>query len=309
MPKIFAKSVLLVEPHFILMPTTYQVSSPQPYVPIQNQQFDHLELSITQNQFAGVEEEPGNLSISFIGCAFKKLVLNNSELIAFPDISIGFTSCYIGEIEVKEVISDNIQMAFLSCFLDGKIDNNVLQSVSLQNCYIPSALFLMRLQRLQISFTSKTLNRKRWIGLLRKMGLTSIKKLREQRQNYHAHQCQEIRFTTDFDHTANALGFIFSLSLFYGEEQKDKKTHIEKGYFTGLSLDGTASGTIKIDRVRTDAFYLRNFSPQEEATFFDLRPMAPYGSDTKFEIHQSDLDSAWFDTIAFGQYAGLTVYR
>jgi hypothetical protein len=291
------------------MPTTYQVLSPAPYGPIENQQFDHLELSIIQNQFAGVEEEPGNFSISFIGCAFNKLIINNPEAIPFPDISIGFTGCYIGEIEVKEVVSNNVRLNFLSCYLNGKVENSVLENVAILNCYIHSALFLMKLRTVEISLTSKTLNRQRWIELLRKMGLTSIKKLRVQKQSYHVHQCRDVRFTTDFDHIASALGFLFSLHLFYGEEQEDKTTHIERGYFAGLSLNGTASGKIKIDRVRTDAIYLHNFSPQEETTLFDLRPISPAATDTKFEIHQCDLDNIWFDTIAFGQFANLAIYR
>lgn len=287
----------------------YQILSPDPYHPVVDQQFDQLELSITSNQYAEFEEEPGNFSIAFIGCAFNKLIVNNPEAIAFPDISIGFTGCFIGKIEVNQVVSTNVRLTFMSCYLDGKIENNNLENVAVLNCYIHSALFLMKLRQVEIMLESKTLNRHRWIKLLRRMNLSSIKTLRQQKQSYQVHQCQDVRFTTDFENTASALGFLFSMNLFYGEEQEDKTTRIEKGYFAGLSLNGKASGKIKINGLRTDAIFLHNFSPQNETTFFGLRPITPSGVDTKFEIHQSDLDNVWFDTVAFGAYRTLAIYR
>jgi hypothetical protein len=291
------------------MLTNYLLLSVEPYAYIDGEQFDEVQVSITKDRFLGIEPRLGQFVFSFSRCTFKKLEIVNPEAIPFPDISIAFTGCYIGEIEVKQILSENASLNFISCFLNGKIENSSLQSLQLLNCYIHSGLFLLGLRKIEVTLARKVLNRELWISLLKKIGMTSISTLRKQKQSYHVHKCKDFRFTTDFEHQSNALGFIFSLNLFYGMGQEDQITRVENGYFGALSLHDTSSGKIHIDRVRTDALYLHNFSPKDETSFYNIKPISQLGKDTKFEIHQCDLDNVWFDTVAFGQYASLAIYR
>jgi len=118
-------------------------------------------ISISAGPFAGVPLEDGKITFTFIGCRFRKVFIENSEDINFENISIQFVACYLEDLQVENILSQNISIHFFNSILTGRISSPKLKSVSINNCVSRSVFFLDQ-NRVDVSYTEENVFPKYW---------------------------------------------------------------------------------------------------------------------------------------------------
>ena len=97
-----------------------------------------------------------------------------------------------------------------------------------------------------------------------------------------------------------------NLSIRYSNKLEDEVTKISNCFLNSLSLSGESNGEIFIENNIINNLYIRGFATKRKALFFTL---SSNKSESKLEIHKSNLDNTWFDNIDFNGYAILSFYR
>lgn len=118
-------------------------------------------ISISAGPFAGVPFEDGKITFTFIGCRFRKVFIENSEDINFENISIQFIACYLEDLQVENILSQNISIHFFSSILSGRISSPNLKSVNINNC-VGRGVFFLDQNRVDISYTEENVFPKYW---------------------------------------------------------------------------------------------------------------------------------------------------
>ncbi|WP_312078969.1 hypothetical protein [Chryseobacterium sp.] len=301
-----------------------------PYETIENRQFGiHEKIIIDDSIFDSIEFRDGKITFSFENCFFRTLYIENRTNIDFKDISILFSYCYIENIYVEQIESENISVLFTNSIISGKIDNKNLGLVSIYNCLMNDSLFLMKLKKVDISYGETTINPSKWRKFLRQFSL-SINDYKENR--FYVYEFEKLTFYSEED-TTNKFGvfkenyknydynkirfrftdqekaeFKISLKLIYNPKIDDESTRILNSKFHSLEVSGTASGEVQIENCDIDNIYLHNFSTKESCNFYNIRPFRN-SSDRKFEIKRSNLDKFWFDNVLFNSYQLISLYR
>ena len=55
--------------------------------------------------------------------------------------------------------------------------------------------------------------------------------------------------------------------------------------------------------------YIRGFSVDNEAVFYNISPLSKNSEKSKIEIHKSNLDKTWFDAVSFDEYKLVSFFR
>jgi hypothetical protein len=302
-----------------------------PYSIIENIDYPiDTKIIIRASDFSNVSFQDGRITFSFIGCSFKKLEIENSETIDFKDISIQFISCFINEINVENIITTNFLIFFGSSILQGRIKNENLRSVETNNCLLINSLFLLDLKRAVVSFTEENIFPIRWKKLLKSVN-ANLEDLLTEKHSFYIHDCKNIVFTVNENKTdkraiykipydsVNKIGYFLndeekqkfkvSLHVQYSADKEHSLTKIINAKLLDLSLSGYSTGELLIENCYIDSWYIRNFSAQLGANFYDIKPLRKATEETKLEIHKSNLDKVWFDNVAFDDYYTISLYR
>jgi len=308
-----------------------QLLEPTPYNKIVDQDYlQDLTIKITKQVFEDIMFTDGRSTFSFLNCKFKKLIIENEEDIEFKNISLSFSSCYIEELEVKNIQTKNISILFHSTLLSGSADNENIKSVHLNNCIILGALFLMRIKSIHISYTEENLFPKRWSRMFQNLRVNYIDIIKR-KQDYRIYDCSELSFSSN-ENTSEKRGFYlrsyesqkdYRIGYFLTNEEKDyfninlyikysseidhKETKIINSRFNSLSLTGYVKGNMSIENTKINNWYIRDLSTESGASFYNISPIKTI--DSKIEIHKSNLDKSWFDNIAFSSYKLISFYR
>lgn len=302
-----------------------------PYTIIENTDYpDDTKIVIRASDFSNVPFQDGRITFSFIGCRFKKLEIENTETIDFKDISIQFISCFINEINVDNIITTNFSIFFGSSILKGRIKNENLKNVETNNCLLNNSLFLLDLKRAVVSYTEENIFPIRWKKLLKSVNAT-LENLLAEKHSFYIYDCKSIVFTVNENKTdkrgiykipydsVNKIGyypsdeekqnFKVSLSVKYSADKEHNLTKIINAKLLALSLSGYSTGELLIENCNIDSWYIRNFSAQLGANFYNIKPFRKETEETKLEIHKSNLDKVWFDNVAFDDYYTISLYR
>lgn len=302
-----------------------------PYTIIENTDYpDDTKIVIRASDFSNVPFQDGRITFSFIGCRFKKLEIENTETIDFKDISIQFISCFINEINVDNIITTNFSIFFGSSILKGRIKNENLKNVETNNCLLNNSLFLLDLKRAVVSYTEENIFPIRWKKLLKSVNAT-LENLLAEKHSFYIYDCKSIVFTVNENKTdkrgiykipydsVNKIGyypsdeekqnFKVSLSVKYSADKEHNLTKIINAKLLALSLSGYSTGELLIENCNIDSWYIRNFSAQVGANFYNIKPFRKETEETKLEIHKSNLDKVWFDNVAFDDYYTISLYR
>lgn len=302
-----------------------------PYTRIENQDFPQgLTITINSADFAGVAFTDGRITFSVSGCRIKKLIIENPDEIAFKTISVGFTNCYIEDIEVKQVESSVLSLAFFSCIIrSGAVKNVKITGVHLNNC-ICESLFLIDQQNVHFSYTESNLYAKPWIKMLESDKVKPTDAL-SKKQALYIYDCQQI--TINFEQPAdkkpglyripyqmvdnNKIGYRLSpeekgkldlhLTLKYSIGKGHLNTKIHNAILSALSISGYAEGEINIDNTSINSWYIRDFTVENSANFYNIHTAA--NEKSKVEIHKSNLDKVWFDNVRFSSYSVVSFFR
>ena len=302
-----------------------------PYTIIENTDYpDDTKIVIRASDFSNVPFQDGRITFSFIGCRFKKLEIENTETIDFKDISIQFISCFINEINADNIITTNFSIFFGSSILKGRIKNENLKNVETNNCLLNNSLFLLDLKRAVVSYTEENIFPIRWKKLLKSVNAT-LENLLAEKHSFYIYDCKSIVFTVNENKTdkrgiykipydsVNKIGyypsdeekqnFKVSLSVKYSADKEHNLTKIINAKLLALSLSGYSTGELLIENCNIDSWYIRNFSAQVGANFYNIKPFRKETEETKLEIHKSNLDKVWFDNVAFDDYYTISLYR
>lgn len=304
-----------------------------PYTIIEDKDYPvDTKIVIRASDFKDVSFQDGKITFSFINCRFRKLEIENKETIDFKDISIQFISCYLGELNVETFVTTNFSIFFGSSILQGRIKNENLLSVTVNNCLINSSLFLLDLKKATVSYTEENIFPIRWKKLLKSVN-TNLEKLLNKKHFYYIYDCKNIVFTLNENSSEkvglykrpysyeieNKIGYFLteeekkkfkiSLSIQYSADKEHKLTKIINAKLLALSINGYSTGELLIENSKIDNWYIHNFSTQLGANFYNIRPFRSEYVEKKLEIKKSNLDKVWFDNISFDDFSIISFYR
>jgi len=304
-----------------------------PYTIVQNNDYNaDSKIIIRASDFLNVEYQEGKITFSFINCRFKKLEIENTETIDFNDIHIQFVNCFIEEVNIETFTTTNFSVFFASSILQGRIKNENLLSVTINNCLLNDSLFLLDLKRVTVSYTEENIFLKRWKKLLESIK-TDFGKLLDTKHSFYIYDCVYIIFTYN-ENSSKQIGvykkkyvqeieekigyflsidekkkFKVSLNIQYSADKEHKSTRIINAKLKTLSISGYSTGELLIENTNTDSWYIRNFSTQLGANFYNIKPYRKDVEGNKLEIHKSNLDKVWFDNVSFDDYSSISFYR
>jgi len=282
----------------------------EPYQQVKWRQIDELIIRITKEPFDNVKPRPGKSAITFEDCNIARLTIENEETIDFQDILISFSGCYIGEIEIENITSTNIGIALLRCLLGPvRINNTAIKRVLLHNNALLSTVVILKVHHVEISLAKDKMSLIEWKAapILQYIGSPNFEEIVGQSQRYNLYSCESIQHKTDFTEAHD--WFQFSLSITYGIEVADKETSISNAYLDTLTMSGSSVGNISLEAIRLNNFYISRFSATEKISFFNLNRLNASATDTKIQIHLSNMDNVWFDNVWFDRFGIVTLYR
>lgn len=277
------------------------------YEPVEDLQHNEAVIKVSKADLDNVNFVDGTTTFSFFNCYFNKLIIENAEEIDFKDISIAFFGCFIREIQVTSITSKNISVGFYGSMVSGKIENSHLTSVELNNCLVNS-LFLIKIASVRVTFTKENSQLYRWKNLITPLA-GKYKQLFELKNTYYINECQKIQYSSNFKKDPKKRKFNISLNLDFGRGSADVNTSISDGDFNSLSLSGKPQAKIDIYNVQVNSWYIYDFVPAQEISFYNISSFSLTNSNTKIGIHQSILDNAWFDNIDFNNFERISLYR
>ena len=277
----------------------------KPYVNLEDKHFpNEVKILLTDKDFTNVTFKESTIPLYVSKCFFKKIVIANTEDIAFPDVSLMFSYCYIEDFQIEGITSGNISLLFFNCIINGKIDNSKLKSVELSNCGLISSMFLLNVDTVTVKFSEKfneLYNQEHF-----KNDVKDFEKSSGIRQSYYINHCKKIWVSSEIKNYNPKWNI--NLSLTYKSEDNDIRTDIRNIRLQALSLNGNTCGKLILENSKIERLFLREFSPKGETVFYDLSPItslnpkAYNGQETKIEIHQCNLDNVGFDNVQFDAY-------
>ncbi len=305
-----------------------------PYNSIKDQIFrNETEVLINKSDFIGVPFDGSTITFSFIRCNFDKLIIINIDDIEFESISINFFGCYINDLEIKTIKSNNINVSFSSCILSGIIQTQELQSVYFNNSILQNSVFLLDLNKIEISFTQENIFPLVWKRIFRKIPEKEIEEILRIKQSYHIHnhkklvvRSNEIRKEPQGLFKQNARNPILyrlvyhlneterklvdvSLDIHFSQNVDDTETKILDSFLNSVSLSGYSNGIISVENCKIENWYIKEFSPQNEVNLYNIGPLNNRSKESKIEIHKSNLDKTWFDNVDFNDYKVVSFFR
>jgi hypothetical protein len=280
-----------------------------PYKSIEGKQYQDIEVQIRKQDFESIKFIDGRITFSFHLCTFRNLVIICDETIDFEDISLSFTACHIEDLLIENIQSSNIGMSIMGSLVERGIIRNSPINLLLSNNLTISGFFITNIPKVDIAFREKNLQLRRWISLSRMMSAHHRQKLSEKNQRHYIYECQTIGYTTDLKNLSQTKGFKFQLSVRFGSETSDKDTTITNAPFKSFLLEGRPNGSVKVENILVESWFLNKFSPKSDMSFFNINVPVVTGEHPKVEIHQCNLDAAWFDNVNFRQFSLITLYR
>lgn len=305
-----------------------------PYNELQGQQYlQEQRIILKKDDFKNIQHQEGKITYFIFRSNFTKLIIENNDEIDFPDISIYFLDCVIGDIQINTIVSKNISVLFGSSVLAGKINDCPLQSVDFSNCIIRGGFFLLNLDKVSVNYTEENIDPRRWHNLYQRAGFASLAEMLITKQSYYIYDCSGIKINSNWkadspegfyirQYEANKerrLGYRLTkmekeminlnFSLKFDLDKEYRETKLEGLALNALSISGSKGIRLSAENSTVANWYLHEFLPKEDATFYGISAPAHRRADSKLEIHKCNLDKTWFDNIRFNTYSRVSFYR
>lgn len=287
-----------------------------PYNVLEKKNFkEEVVIQLKKLDFDNIAFKENTFTFKISECNFRDIKIENSEEIAFQEIMFIFIDCFIGEIKVENITSGNVSIHIINSVIEfGRVSSNKINSFYVNNCYSRN-LFLLNQNSIQIRFTEENTTNERWQKIFQNINYQNdyLEYLRS-KQLYHIYHPKKVLLSTNEIENNDALWYKLSelhliLNLDYSQELIDTETSIKDLYLKSLQISGYANGKISIENTRIDNWYLRNFAPQKELTFYNIHPLKIEDNERKIEFHKCNLDNSWFDNIDFTEYNIVSFFR
>lgn len=280
-----------------------------PYKKTENLTDATVTLKLTKADFDNVTYKTGTTVLSFFGCRFNKLIIEVPEEIVFEDVSIAFFNCIIDRLEMEEIESGNVTLGFYGCVVNGRIKTEQLLSATFNNCLVPSGIFVMDTQSVNVSFSKENVFLYRWKSLFKRLGIRNYKDLSAAKHSYHLSNVKRIRCSSNYPETPKKDRFKTSLNISYEKESTDTDTEVSNLNLVALSISGSPVGSISIENTKVSSWYIYDFYPKGQTSFYNISPVPGLEKDAKIGIHKSILDNVEFNNIDFDRYPLISLYR
>ncbi len=303
-----------------------------PYEVIENQDFlQDFIFTISPNSFRNVRYREASITFTFSNCSFKKILIENFATINFPNITVQFVNCYIENLDVKQILSENISILFNSSIFSGTITSSNLKSCIINNCIIEDHIFFKNQKSINISYTEENVFPKRWKILLSKCNIQFLDLIKI-KQSYHIEDSRKIFFFSNetkkekkgiyrkeyqnveefkigyFLKKEEKELFDIHLSIKYNQQEENGEVKLINSSLNSLTLSGYSNSKISIDNTKISNLFIRDFSAQKEVNFYNIYPLKNK-EESKIEIHKSNLENIWFDNINFSDYNIVSFFR
>lgn len=304
----------------------------KPYVPLENKTFrSKVVIKINNSDFIGIPYQTGTPVISFVGCVFQDLVIENDENINFDEVFISFMGCIVERLEINNIKSENISVSAIFSIISGLIDTNKLQSVNFNNV-VAKGIFLKNQNSVDISYTEENIFTNIWDEVLRKCRMTCLELL-SVKQSYYVDDSKKVffrineakdgrvglihdsfrggtQYETRYQLTKEQKSYLnLNISLDYQKKTEQSEIKIIDSFLNSLTIRGRFDGKLSVENCKVKNWYIHEFSIKGEATFYDIKPLKSVEDSSVIEIRQCNLDNVWFDNFRFSDYGIVSFYR
>lgn len=264
-------------------------------------------------------------TIAFQNVAFNSEVSINVDEGIDQDISISFHNCFVDSFSSFALESENVSLSFGGCIVKHFNAQNVpLKAVQFNNCF--GTFFLVNLKSCNISYTEENIFIRDWykkapldqiLSHKTSFYITNVENInvygseiegdrRAELLKNHKHfyldnnpllkKIKLKKLLTDKEKKMLNL----NISLTYNPTSQHLKTSVRNLPLNAISLTGKAEGEIVIEDCKIDNVFIRDFSPKVDFTLYNIETRG--FSKGKFEVHNSNLDNTWFNSVKLNQY-------
>ena len=276
-----------------------------------------FESNLTQN---------GRTDINFSNCTFNRLVIENHEEIQFKEISIHFSGCYIENLLVNKIASDNISFSFSSSVIRGGIGSTKIKQVHVQDCISQNFVFHNQ-RKLTISLSTQGINILLWRNIFKRKKISHTDVLAFG-QNFSLFNCQEIDIHgsrkmpdkngvfRDKNKHAKYLRYLYNLNDIERAQLKVRldisvynSDHIPINIIRNVEFDqlklNLNQGETKLENCTIEDLVLANFTSKSDIQLYNIKPISNEG---KLSIHRCNFENARFDNVEIDRYH-ISFYR
>lgn len=278
-----------------------------PYIAQRDLTSSHATIRLSRADFESVAFRDGTVVLPFYHCFFKKLTIVNEEEIEFKQISIAFFSCILPDIKIENITTNNITVGFYGSLVSGKIEHKNLIAVDFNNCLTPSSMFVINVPKVQINYTKENFETNHWTGLLIRFLLQNAHEIINKPIRYHIHNSKVAHLSSNFDFQEEQ--FKTEITLAYQPGTDHIETKIKGMLLDAFSISGNPTGNISVENTRINSWYIYNFFPDGNVSFYSIEPASVSGKENKIGIHNSKLDGVEFDNVSFDSYPIISFYR
>lgn len=279
----------------------------------------------------GLKISKNRSTISFQNVTFNSEVSINVDDGVDEEISISFHSCIIDSFSPFALESKNVSLSFGGCIVKHFNAQNVdLKLIQFNNCF--GNFFLVNLKSCNISYTEENIFTRDWHQMASNNNIESLDEILSNKTSFYITNVENINFYgSEIDeerrakllkshkhfyldenpalkknrlkrHLTNEEKLVLKLNISITNNAKSNhiKTSIRKLPLNSISLTGRSEGEIVIEDCKIDNVYIRNFSPKSDFIIYNLETRGL--NKGKFEVHNSNLDNTWFNSVKLNQY-------
>ncbi len=283
-------------------------------------------ISNSQHTRRTVDEIPKpNFEIVFKNVTFKSEVSIGKDDGVAEEVSIGFFNCFIDSMSTSGAILTITSFHFRNSYCGHlTASENKLCSFYFNNSFGNYNIF--KAKKVEVSYREDNIFVREWY---KKQSLDKILSSRTffdlrdiERVNFYGNEVDEDTRKKLLKHKNN-LYFneydktkIGRLKMLLSEDEKkmldiniylenssdfdvNNKITIRGVLLKSLMIKGRITHETSIEDTKIDDFYLRDFSSKSNFTLYNVKPILEKG---KFEIHNSNLDNTWFNSVSLKNY-------
>ncbi|SMG51642.1 hypothetical protein [Sphingobacterium psychroaquaticum] len=278
-----------------------------PYLAQRDLTGGHVTIRLTSANFESVAFRDGTVVLPFYNCFFERLTIVNEEEIEFKQISIAFFSCILPNIEIENITTKNITVGFYGSLVSGKIEHKNLIALDFNNCLTLSSMFVINVPKVQISYTRENFETNHWSILLTGFLQMNVHEIVNKPIRYHVYNPKVFHLSSNFDYQEEQ--FKPEVTIAYEPGTDHIETKIKGTSLEAFSISGSPNGNVSVENTRINSWYIYNFSPDGNVSFYSIEPIILSDKENKIGIHNSKLDGVEFDNVSFDSYPIISFYR
>lgn len=264
-------------------------------------------------------------TISFQNITFNSEVSINVDEGIDHEISISFHNCFIDSFSSFALVSKDLTISLSGCIVKHFKSQDVdLRSIRINNCF--GTFFLSKMKYCFISYTEENIFVRDWyekspiediLSFKTNFYLTEIENINIYGSEIDSERRTELlKHHKSFYPDNNPLHNKVVLKKLLTDKEKSllninvsltfelptihKSSSIRNLPLNSISLTGRSEGEISVENCKINDVYIRNFSSKGDFTLYNLATRGIKKG--KFEVHNSNLDNTWFNSVELNRY-------